>query len=99
MYFFYHFFSLFRTQTPQRVSIIPSFKKDRVVQEVTCCQPLKFVPLAVSLWQDTFHQVLHKGGPPVLADEHSIALLPVCRKLAGPTLGLHLICVLTYVWQ
>ena len=68
------------------------------MREVTCCQPLKFVSFTMLLWQDVFCQVLHEMAPPILADKYSVTFLPVCRNLAGPILGLDLICVFTHTW-
>ena len=50
------------------------------------------------LWQDAFCQVLYEWASPVLADEHSITFLSVCRELAGPALGLDLVCFFTHGW-
>ena len=68
------------------------------MQEVTCCQPLKLISFTVLLWQDAFCYVLYERASPNLADEYSVTFLPVCRKLASPTLGLNLICIFTHAW-
>ena len=98
MYFFYHFSCFFRTQTSQRVSIIPLFEKDCIMQKVSCCQPLKLVSFTMLLWQDAFCQVLYEWVSPVLANEHSITFFSVCCELAGPALGLDLVCFFTHAW-
>ena len=68
------------------------------MQKVTCCQPLKFVSFIMLLWQDALCQLLYEWASPILADEHSITFLSVCRELAGPALGLDLVCFFTHVW-
>ena len=98
MYFFYHFSCFFRTQTFQRVPIIPLFEKDCIMQKVTCCQPLKLVSFTMLLWQDVFYQVLYEWASSVLANEHNITFLSICHELAGPALGLDLVCFFTYAW-
>ena len=68
------------------------------MQKVTLCQPPKLVSFIVLLWQDAFCQVLHEWASPVFADEHNVTFLFVYREVAGPTLGLDLICIFTHTW-
>ena len=98
MYFFYHFSCFFRTQTSQKVPIIPLFEKDCIMQKVTCCQPLKLVSFTMLLWQDAFCQVLYEWASPIFAGEHSITFLSVCRELASPAQSLDLVCFFTHAW-
>ena len=67
-------------------------------QKVTCCQPLKLVSFTMLLWQDAFCQVLYEWVSPVLANEHSITFFSVYCELAGPALGLDLVCFFTHAW-
>ena len=68
------------------------------MQKVTCGQPLKLVSFIMLLWQDAFCQVLYEWASPILADEHNITFLSVCRKLVGSALGLDLVCIFTLAW-
>ena len=68
------------------------------MQKVARCQPPKLVSFTVLLWQDAFCQVLHEWASPVFADEHNVTFFFVYYELAGPTLGLDSVYVLTHAW-
>ena len=68
------------------------------MQKVTCGQPLKFVSFTMLLWQDAFYQVFYEWASLILAVEHNITFLSICRELAGPALGLDLVCFFTHAW-
>ena len=68
------------------------------MQKVAHCQPLKFIFFAILLWQDTFCQVLHKRTSPIFIGENSVTLFPVCNQMAGLTLGLDQVYILTNAW-